>query len=90
MPCIFCSANFLNLLHPNLRASAKPRLIKNQGFLTAIEDRSPQGSSRGAHCVFDSNKLCGLTVEHKIQNASVTKIHNYRIETVFMKIKGGR
>jgi len=28
-----------------------------------------------------------LTIEHKIQNASVTKIHNYGIETVFMKIK---
>jgi transposase-like protein len=37
--------------------------------------------------LFYSNKIRGLTVEHKIQNASVTKIHNYRIETVFMKIK---
>ena len=37
--------------------------------------------------LFYSNKIGGLTVEHKIQNASVTKIHNYRIETVFMKLK---
>lgn len=37
--------------------------------------------------LFYSNKIGGLIVEHKIQNASVTKIHNYRIETVFMKIK---
>lgn len=37
--------------------------------------------------LFYSNKVGGLTIEHKIQNASVTKIHNYRIETVFMKIK---
>ncbi len=37
--------------------------------------------------LFYSNKIGSLTVEHKIQNASVTKIHNYRIETVFMKIK---
>lgn len=37
--------------------------------------------------LFYSNKIGGLTVEHKIQNASVTKVHNYRIETVFMKIK---
>jgi len=37
--------------------------------------------------LFYSNKIGGLTVEHKIQNASVSKIHNYRIETVFMKIK---
>ncbi len=37
--------------------------------------------------LFYSNKIKGLTVEHKIQNYSKTKIHNYRIETVFMKIK---
>jgi len=37
--------------------------------------------------LFYSNKFGGLTVEHKIQNASITKIHNYIIETVFMKIK---
>ena len=29
----------------------------------------------------------GLTVEHKIQNYQRTRIHNYKIETVFMKIK---
>ena len=39
------------------------------------------------YLIFISNKLGGLTIEHKIQNASVTKIHNYRIETIFMKIK---
>ena len=37
--------------------------------------------------LFYSNKFGGLTVEHKVQNASITKIHNYIIETVFMKIK---
>jgi len=31
--------------------------------------------------------LGGLTVEHKIQNVRKTKIHNYRIKTVFIKIK---
>ncbi len=36
---------------------------------------------------FYSNKIKGLVVEHKIQNVSKTKIHNYRIEAVFMKIK---
>ncbi len=29
----------------------------------------------------------GLTIKHKIQNYQQTHIHNYRIETVFMKIK---
>jgi transposase-like protein len=37
--------------------------------------------------LFYSNKFGGLTVEHKIQNYQKSSIHNYRIETVFMKIK---
>ena len=37
--------------------------------------------------MFYSNKFGGLTVEHRIQNYQKTRIHNYRIETVFMKIK---
>jgi transposase-like protein len=37
--------------------------------------------------LFYSNKIGGLTVQHKIQNYQKTRIHNYRIETVFMKIK---
>ena len=37
--------------------------------------------------LFYSNKIGGYTVEHRIQNVSETKIHNYKIETVFMKIK---
>ena len=37
--------------------------------------------------LFYSNKFGGLTVEHKIQNYQKTRIHNYKIETVFMKIK---
>lgn len=37
--------------------------------------------------LFYSNKIGGLTVEHRIQNYQETRIHNYKIETVFMKIK---
>lgn len=37
--------------------------------------------------LFYSNKERGLTVKHKIQNYQRTGIHNYKIETVFMKIK---
>jgi len=40
--------------------------------------------------LFYSNKLGmkgGLKIEHKIQNVRRTKIHNYKIETVFSKIK---
>ncbi len=37
--------------------------------------------------LFCSNKAGGLIVEHKIQNYQTTRVHNYRIETIFMKIK---
>lgn len=39
--------------------------------------------------LFYSNKIYrgGLEVKHKIQNVQKTRIHNYKIETVFMKIK---
>jgi len=37
--------------------------------------------------LFYSNKIGGLVVEHKIQNYQKTRIHNYKIETIFMKIK---
>ena len=37
--------------------------------------------------MFYSNKFGGLVVEHRIQNYQETRIHNYRIETVFMKSK---
>ena len=36
---------------------------------------------------FYSRKTKGLIVEHRIQNVRRTKVHNYKIETVFMKIK---
>ncbi|MEK6873830.1 MAG: hypothetical protein AABW91_03215, partial [Nanoarchaeota archaeon] len=39
------------------------------------------------HKLFYSNKIKGYIIEHKIQNCQTTRIHNYRIETVFMKIK---
>jgi hypothetical protein len=37
--------------------------------------------------MFYSNKIGGLTVEHKTQNYHKTHVHNYKIETVFLKIK---
>ena len=37
--------------------------------------------------LFYSYKIGGMVVEHKIQNYQQTHIHNYKIETVFMKIK---
>jgi len=56
----------------------KPKFIQTDGGVFYL---------RAFRKLFYSNKIGDLTIEHKIQNASVTKIHNYRIETIFMKIK---
>ncbi|MAH07162.1 hypothetical protein CMI38_02845 [Candidatus Pacearchaeota archaeon] len=52
-----------------------------------IQTDSAQFYPRAFKKLFYSNKIGGLVVEHKIQNYQKTKIHNYKIETVFMKIK---
>ena len=52
-----------------------------------IQTDSAQFYPKAFKKLFYSNKLGGLKVEHKINNVSRTKRHNYKIETVFMKIK---
>ncbi len=55
-----------------------------------IQTDSAQFYPKAFKKLFYSNKLGvrgGLKVEHKIQNVQKTRIHNYKIETVFMKIK---
>lgn len=52
-----------------------------------IQTDSAQFYPRAFKKLFYSNKIGGLVVEHKIQNVRRTKVHNYKIETVFMKIK---
>jgi len=52
-----------------------------------IQTDSAMFYPRAFRRTFYNNKIGGLEVEHKVQNVSKTKIHNYKIETVFMKIK---
>ena len=52
-----------------------------------IQTDSAQFYPKAFKRLFYRNKIGGLTVEHKIQNYQKTRIHNYKIETVFMKIK---
>ncbi|MEK6861192.1 MAG: DDE-type integrase/transposase/recombinase [Nanoarchaeota archaeon] len=52
-----------------------------------IQTDSAQFYPKAFRKLFYSNKIGGLVVEHKIQNVRRTKIRNYRIETVIMKIK---
>ena len=59
-------------------AKGKPKFIQTDGALFY-----PKAFQK----LFYSNKIGGLTIEHKIQNYQKSRIHNYKIETVFMKIK---
>jgi len=59
-------------------SKGKPKFIQTDGGVFY-----PKAFKR----LFYSNKIKGLTIEHKIQNYQRTRIHNYKIETVFMKIK---
>ena len=54
-----------------------------------IQTDSAQFYPKAFKKLFYTNKIYrgGLKIEHKIQNYQRTRIHNYKIETVFMKIK---
>ncbi len=90
--CLDWETRLITGIHYSL--SANP--IEAKEFLTkAISKGKPHYIQtdgglfypRAFRKLFYSNRLGGLTVEHKIQNVQETRIHNYRIETVFMKIK---
>ncbi len=49
--------------------------------------KSIEYTKEGFRRTFYNNKIGGLIVKHKTQNVQKTKIHNYKIETVFMKLK---
>ena len=59
----------------------------NKGKPKYIQTDAGMFYPRAFRKMFYSNKIGGLTVEHRIQNYQTSRIHNYRIETVFMKIK---
>lgn len=55
-----------------------------------IQTDSAKFYPKAFHKLFYNNKIGvkgDLVVKHRIQNYQKTKIHNYKIETVFMKIK---
>ena len=62
----------------------------SKGKPNYIKTDSAMFYPKAFHKMFYTTKIGekgGLTVEHKIQNYQKTRIHNYKIETVFMKIK---
>jgi transposase-like protein len=90
--CLDWDTRLITGFHYSLSANpieAQEFLIKSvkKGKPKYIQTDAGVFYPRAFRKLFYSNKLGGLTIEHKIQNVRKTKIHNYRIETVFMKIK---
>jgi len=90
--CVDWNTRMITGVHYSTNTNPK----EAQKFLVkAIEKRKPKFIQTDAGVfyprafkkLFYSNKIGGLKIEHKIQNYQQTHIHNYKIETVFMKIK---
>lgn len=93
--CVDWDTRMITGVHYSIRANPK----EAQEFLKkAISKGKPKSIQTDAGVfyprafkkLFYSNKLGvrgDLIIKHKIQNYQQTKIHNYRIETIFMKIK---
>lgn len=90
--CLDWDTRFITGVHYSLEGNineAKEFIFKSvsKGKPKYIQTDSAQFYPKAFKKLFYSNKIGGLAVEHKIQNVQKTKIHNYRIETVFSKIK---
>ncbi len=70
-------------------STAKEFLSKSveKGKPTSIQTDSAMFYPKAFKKLFYKNKLKGLEVEHIQNNVQRTRKHNYKIETVFMKIK---
>ena len=90
--CLDWDTRLISLVHYSLSANpdeAQKFLKKSivKGKPKYIQTDAGMFYPQAFKKMFYSNKFGGLTVENRIQNYQKTGIHNYRIETVFMKIK---
>lgn len=90
--CVDWDTRLITGVHYSITADineAKKFITKalSKGKPKFIQTDSAQFYPKAFKKLFYSNKIGGLVVEHKIQNVQKTRIHNYKIETVFMKIK---
>ncbi len=92
--CVDYQTRFITGIHYSIKGNineAKEFISKSvkKGKPKFIQTDSAIFYPKAFRKLFFTNKIYrgGLTVEHKVQNVSKTKIHNYKIETVFMKIK---
>ena len=89
--CVDWDTRFINAIHYSVDSGAH----EASAFLKKTINSTPKYIQtdaamfypRAFRKAFYDNQLNGLKVEHKINNVSKTKVHNVRIETVFMKIK---
>lgn len=90
--CVDWETRMITGIHYSVATNIKEAVVfieksVKKGKPKYIQTDSAQFYPKAFKKVFYSNKVKGLVVEHKIQNVRRTKIHNYKIETVFMKIK---
>jgi len=93
--CIDWNTRMITGIHYSLNGNleeAKAFIKKavSKGKPKFIQTDSAQFYPKAFRKLFYTTKLGvkgGLIIEHKIQNVRKTRIHNYRIETVFSKLK---
>jgi len=92
--CVDYQTRFITGIHYSIDGNieeAKKFIQKavSKGKPKFIQTDSAQFYPKAFKKLFYTNRLYRgkLKVEHKIQNVHKTHIHNYKIETVFMKIK---
>ena len=93
--CVDWSTRLITGIHYSISTNlneAKLFISKaiSKGKPKFIQTDAAQFYPKAFRKMFYSNKLGfggGYTVEHRIQNVMKTRVHNYRIETVFMKLK---
>ena len=90
--CVDWDTRMITGIHYSVATNIKEATVfikksVSKGKPKYIQTDSAQFYPKAFKKLFYSNKIGGLVVEHKIQNVRRTKIHNYRIEAVFMKIK---
>jgi transposase-like protein len=92
--CVDYETRFITGVHYSIKGNieeAKKFISKSvkKGKPKFIQTDSAQFYPKAFKKLFYTNKIYrgGLVVEHKVQNVRRTHIHNYKIETVFMKIK---
>ncbi|MBU4352190.1 MAG: DDE-type integrase/transposase/recombinase [Nanoarchaeota archaeon] len=95
--CVDWNTRMITGIHYTTRTNTKEAITflnkaVAKGKPISIRTDSAKFYPRAFHKVFYKrknhyNKNKGLDVQHHINNVNKTKIHNYKIETVFMKIK---